>query len=93
MGNDTNWQRQAKCRTDQINPDLFFQADTWAPTRDRLRRVCGVCPVRARCLRENLTVPFGMFGGLTRRERAALAATRGIHMTHYTAFFETSVRS
>jgi hypothetical protein len=83
-----NWQRWAKCANDGINPENFFIADTNYDMKVRLRRVCNICVVRQFCLEENLTVPFGMYGGLIYRERVELAHARGYHITKYTGFFD-----
>lgn len=73
-----NWRKFALCAIRGIAPDLFFVADTNAPLRNRLRRICGACEVRQFCLEENLLVSDGMFGGFTRRERIRIAIKRGI---------------
>jgi Transcription factor WhiB len=77
---NNSWLNSALCAKRGIDPDLFFQADTNATIRKRLLRVCTACPVRPICLEKNLRVPFGMYGGLTYRERVREAQRRGLTM-------------
>lgn len=44
----------------------------------RARRICGDCPVRARCLAEALDnrIEWGVWGGMTERERRRLLRER-----------------
>jgi WhiB family transcriptional regulator, redox-sensing transcriptional regulator len=60
------WTARAACRGK--DPEIFFPKGNEA---DRLvaRKVCWGCPVRAKCLRKNLLVPYGIFGGYTEMER------------------------
>lgn len=65
-----DWQEQAECG--QTDPEVFFP-DEDAPSR-AAKAVCLRCPVRMECLdaaldRDEL---FGIWGGLSRQERAAL---------------------
>lgn len=70
------WQLAALCARRGIDPELFFKADTNFQLKIRLRRVCAACPVVTQCLEDNLSVPHGMYGGLTWRERRRLIARR-----------------
>lgn len=36
-----------------------------------------MCPVRAECLRDNISVPYGVFGGATPLERVDILIVRG----------------
>lgn len=72
------WTSRAACRGmwSRTGPEPFFDYGT---DRDRItaaKRVCWTCPVREQCLRENLSVPYGVFGGYTEKERRRL---RGDH--------------
>jgi WhiB family redox-sensing transcriptional regulator len=72
-----HWTDHARCR--EADPELWF------PTRDdrgdsgelyaEARRICGWCEVRPECLAHALGRDdrYGMWGGLTPKERARLA--------------------
>ncbi|WP_449301279.1 WhiB family transcriptional regulator [Pseudonocardia hispaniensis] len=68
-----NWRAAARCRT-QDAEGLFV---TGAGQRDS-RRFCFTCPVRTECLAHALDqrIEFGVWGGMTERERRALLRTR-----------------
>ena len=78
MGNRrelADWRLRAACRN--ADPDLFFPEGAAGPTLqavDQARRLCGACPVQARCLDWALDhhVAFGIWGGLTEGERRDL---------------------
>jgi len=77
------WHRQAACRASGVDPDLFYGRDPENPNAARKRvraakRVCGRCPVRELCLADALArrEPFGVWGGLSERERQELLAGR-----------------
>jgi WhiB family redox-sensing transcriptional regulator len=68
------WQDNANCRG--VEPALFFPGrggDT-GPALD----VCRGCTVRAECLAEALDQPerFGIWGGMSERERRAIRKAR-----------------
>ena len=67
------WSKDARCRT--ANPDeLFVQG----AAQNRAKAVCMGCPVRTECLADALDnrVEFGVWGGMTERERRALLRRR-----------------
>ncbi|WP_411103300.1 WhiB family transcriptional regulator [Streptomyces sp. cmx-4-9] len=72
------WQAEAACRG--VGSEPFFPPEG-ERGKDREAReeaakaVCGACPVRARCLDHALRVsePYGVWGGLTEKERLAAA--------------------
>ena len=68
-----NWRAAARCRTSD-SEDLFV---TGAEQRDA-REFCFSCPVRTECLAHALDqeVEFGVWGGMTERERRALLRRR-----------------
>jgi WhiB family redox-sensing transcriptional regulator len=69
----TDWSAQAACRT--TDPDeLFVQG----AAQNRAKAVCAGCPVRTECLADALDnrVEFGVWGGMTERERRALLRRR-----------------
>lgn len=66
---DQSWAAMAACA--QSSPDdLFVQG----AAQRAARAVCFGCPVRLACLADALDnrVPFGVWGGMTERERRAL---------------------
>jgi WhiB family transcriptional regulator, redox-sensing transcriptional regulator len=72
------WRDRAACRGAQT--DVFFPDGTAGPAlRDigRAKRICGGCPVRARCLDWALDhgAAFGIWGGFTEDERRAIRGT------------------
>lgn len=56
-----------------VDPEVFFPSAGEDPTE--ARRVCGGCPVRMRCAvwAVRTDQKFGVWGGLTERERRAVA--------------------
>ncbi|MET7871291.1 WhiB family transcriptional regulator [Streptomyces cyaneofuscatus] len=69
----TSWRENAACHGTDAE-ELF--ADSAAQNRAKV--VCGGCPVRTECLAEALDnrVEFGLWGGMTERERRALLRRR-----------------
>ena len=68
-----DWSKDARCRT--ADPDeLFVQG----AAQNRAKAVCMGCPVRTECLADALDnrVEFGVWGGMTERERRALLRRR-----------------
>jgi WhiB family redox-sensing transcriptional regulator len=68
-----NWRAAARCRAADAE-DLFV---TGAQQRE-VRGFCRACPVRTECLAHALDerVEFGVWGGMTERERRALLRAR-----------------
>lgn len=66
---DQSWAALAACAKSSPD-DLFVQG----AAQRQARAVCFSCPVRIMCLADALDnrVPFGVWGGLTERERRAL---------------------
>ncbi|GAA1095627.1 WhiB family transcriptional regulator [Nocardiopsis metallicus] len=64
---------RAKCR--DAAPDALF---VQGRAQNRAKLICLPCPVRARCLAEALDgqIEFGVWGGMTERERRALLRRR-----------------
>jgi len=71
MWND-NWAAQAACR--DKTEQLFVQG----AAQNRAKVMCGTCAVRAECLVEALDnrIEWGVWGGMTERERRALLRRR-----------------
>ena len=69
MLQDQSWAAMAACATTSPD-DLFVQG----AAQRSARAVCFGCPVRLQCLADALDnrVPFGVWGGMTERERRAL---------------------
>ncbi|MDQ3886864.1 MAG: WhiB family transcriptional regulator [Actinomycetota bacterium] len=63
-----DWRSRGACRED---PDRLF---VQGAAQRAATRTCRPCPVRTRCLAEALDrrIEFGVWGGLTERERRAL---------------------
>ncbi|WP_442807279.1 WhiB family transcriptional regulator [Streptomyces sp. NBC_01294] len=73
LGRDQGWGERAKCRT--ADPEeLFVEGAAQA----RAKELCSGCQVRTECLAHSLDhrVEFGVWGGMTERERRALLKRR-----------------
>ena len=70
---DTDWAAQAACRT--TDPDSLF---VQGAAQNRAKAICVGCVVRTECLADALDnrVEFGVWGGMTERERRALLRRR-----------------
>ncbi|MFB7368354.1 WhiB family transcriptional regulator [Streptomyces sp. NPDC056222] len=70
---EVHWREDAACRTAD-SEELFAKA----AQQKRAKAVCGGCPVRTECLAEALDnrIEFGVWGGMTERERRALLRRR-----------------
>jgi WhiB family redox-sensing transcriptional regulator len=70
------WQRRAACRRPGVDPDGFYP-DKGGTTRPA-KRICAGCPVKAECLAYALANDerFGIWGGLSERERRRLRPAR-----------------
>lgn len=74
----SSWTRHAACAGD--DPEDYFTARTLAGLS------CRICPVRETCLAEAMAAEgdagpddrYGIYGGLTSKERAALAFDSGV---------------
>jgi WhiB family redox-sensing transcriptional regulator len=73
MSFDADWAVQAACRT--TDPDTLF---VQGAAQNRAKAICVGCVVRTECLADALDnhVEFGVWGGLTERERRALLRRR-----------------
>ncbi|MCW2722230.1 MAG: WhiB family transcriptional regulator, redox-sensing transcriptional regulator [Pseudonocardiales bacterium] len=73
MAGRWNWRTAARCRT--VDAEGLFV--TGALQREA-RQFCRTCPVRTECLAHALDqrVEFGVWGGMTERERRALLRAR-----------------
>jgi WhiB family redox-sensing transcriptional regulator len=68
-----DWRVRAACR--DVDPDGLFVRGA---EQHRAKLVCMGCPVRTECLAEALDnrIGFGVWGGMTERERRALLRRR-----------------
>ena len=73
MSVTTEWATQAACRT--TDPDTLF---VQGAAQNRVKAICLGCEVRTECLADALDnrVEFGVWGGMTERERRALLRRR-----------------
>ena len=73
---DRDWQSRANCMG--VDPDLFFP-ERGASTREA-KEVCRGCVVREDCLEYALAngEKFGIWGGLSERERRRLRRARAM---------------
>lgn len=64
-----NWTDYGNCREASLNEMFVTGAD-----QNKAKRICRGCPVQRECLAEALTnrIKFGVWGGMTERERKAL---------------------
>ncbi|MCN9241580.1 WhiB family transcriptional regulator [Streptomyces sp. RY43-2] len=72
---DIAWQEQAMCA--QTGADFFFP-EPGSSVREA-KRICELCPIRSACLEYALIHDerFGVWGGLSEKERLQLRRTRG----------------
>jgi WhiB family transcriptional regulator, redox-sensing transcriptional regulator len=68
-----DWPTHGACS--DTDPDSLF---VQGAAQNRAKAVCGGCPVRAECLADALDnrIEFGVWGGMTERERRALLRRR-----------------
>ncbi|WP_415976671.1 WhiB family transcriptional regulator [Rhodococcus sp. 077-4] len=69
------WQLQARCRTMPISlfyPDTGLRGPTLRHLEEEAKAICHQCPVLDTCRShaERSIEPYGIWGGLTERERA-----------------------
>lgn len=82
-----DWTTRAACHG--TDPDALF---VQGAAQNRAKAVCFGCPVRAECLADALDnrVEFGVWGGLTERERRALLRRRP-NVTSWTRLLSTAM--
>lgn len=73
MNGTYDWASRGACRT--TDPDMLF---VQGAAQNRAKAVCMSCPVRTECLADALDnrIEFGVWGGMTERERRALLRRR-----------------
>ena len=72
--NPEEWMQHGACVGE--DPDLFFPSEGGPATK--AKAICAVCPVRVECLTFAVSEPisFGIWGGLTPRERRRVRRRR-----------------
>jgi len=82
----TDWTTSAACRTS--DPDALF---VQGAAQNRAKAICLACPVRTECLADALDnrIEFGVWGGMTERERRALLRRRP-QVTSWRRLLETA---
>lgn len=70
-----HWTASASCGAGRVQPDALFVEGS---AQREVRAVCATCPVRLECLADALDsrTGFGVWGGMTERERRALLRRR-----------------
>lgn len=70
-----HWTASASCGKGRLSPDALFVEGS---AQREVRAVCVACPVRLECLADALDgrMDFGVWGGMTERERRALLRRR-----------------
>lgn len=68
-----DWALKGSCRN--VDPDSLF---VQGAAQNRAKLICQGCPVRTECLADALDnrIEFGVWGGMTERERRALLRRR-----------------
>lgn len=84
----SDWRVHASCR--DTDPDGLFVRGA---EQNRAKLVCMGCPVRTECLAEALDnrIDFGVWGGMTERERRALLRRRP-EVSSWRALLESAKR-
>ena len=86
MDRIVDWTSQAACR--RLDPDALF---VQGAAQNRAKAICFGCPVRTECLADSLDnrVEFGVWGGMTERERRGLLRRRP-NVTSWRHLLETA---
>ncbi len=74
MDTAPTWRAEAACRG--LPTRAFFPDPEEGPSVDLLRIICEACPVREECAEAGLRQAFGIWGGLTTRERRRIRRRR-----------------
>lgn len=88
MEMSADWPSRAACRDG--DPDALF---VQGAEQNIAKRVCRGCPVRYECLADALDnrIEFGVWGGMTERERRALLR-RHPHVVSWRRAFEAAMQ-
>ncbi|WP_405433832.1 WhiB family transcriptional regulator [Micromonospora sp. NBC_00617] len=76
LGAREDWWERAACRG--IDVDVFYPLPNDRVAEARALLVCAQCPIRARCRRYAISnrETYGIWGGMTEQQRAALLRRR-----------------
>jgi WhiB family redox-sensing transcriptional regulator len=87
MGMIADWPSLAACRSG--DPDALF---VQGAEQNVAKRICRGCPVRYECLADALDnrIEFGVWGGMTERERRALLR-RHANVVSWRRVFEAAI--
>jgi hypothetical protein len=68
---------KGKCRTDKIDPNIFYPEESTAAASAMAKAYCGACSVRIECLNYALDHDeiHGVWGGKSERERNKMTKT------------------
>lgn len=88
MGMITDWPSLAACQNG--DPDALF---VQGAEQNVAKRICRQCPVRYECLADALDnrIEFGVWGGMTERERRALLRSKP-GVTSWRRMFEAAMK-
>src|SRR3982750_5056308 len=88
MGMISDWPSMAACQSG--DPDALF---VQGAEQNVAKRICRSCPVRYECLADALDnrIEFGVWGGMTERERRALLR-RHPHVMSWRRMFEAALK-
>ncbi|MCW2143254.1 transcription factor WhiB [Actinoplanes cyaneus] len=88
MGMISDWPSMAACQSG--DPDALF---VQGAEQNVAKRICRSCPVRYECLADALDnrIEFGVWGGMTERERRALLR-RHPHVASWRKMFEAALK-
>lgn len=80
------WMLAASCR--QVDPEIFFPKLPGAAAAAEAKELCRRCPVQVECLEYALDRQdvWGVWGGLTTRERELVRRERGLRPTYRTVW-------
>lgn len=62
-----DWQELARCR--EVDPELFYPEKSDHLSGWAAKRICQSCEVKAECLKAGMDDPYGIWGGLSAKER------------------------
>ena len=88
-----SWHKQAACLG--LPSDIFFGDEDHGlrGNAKQAKSICANCPVREKCLDENIFEEHGIFGGMTIRERADERTRRGLRKPIQLSPHGTSARA
>jgi len=89
-----NSQKAEPVPCQETDPEIFFTDITGHSslyTINTAKRICNTCWFKQGCLELALSLGdvYGIWGGMTRRERWKIAAVRGINLSKYYAISKT----